>query len=174
MEQHRAKKRIGISLRRYILGTSPCWKYVRMFGCDSKFLNDFISWQMHNGMTWENFGVEWQIDHILPLCLFDMTSEEDCRICWNWANLRPLKNHINKARNSYLDALLILKRRREAFPSNEMLEKLENRTEEALSQESGPEVDWSLFSKSHPHHVIFEETKSWYDSSQDNKNDTKV
>lgn len=41
---------------------------------------------MHEG----NYGTEWEIDHIRPICSFDLTKEEDLRKCFHYTNLQPL------------------------------------------------------------------------------------
>lgn len=47
--------------------------------------------QFAPGMTWENYG-EWHVDHIRPLCSFDIKSKADPQFkdCWALSNLRPL------------------------------------------------------------------------------------
>jgi hypothetical protein len=41
---------------------------------------------MHEG----NYGTKWEIDHIRPICSFDLTKEEDLRKCFHYTNLQPL------------------------------------------------------------------------------------
>ena len=56
--------------------------------------------QFEPGMTWDNYG-EWQIDHIIPCSYFDLTKEENQRICFNYRNLQPLwasENNKKKAK----------------------------------------------------------------------------
>lgn len=62
-------------------------------GCDRAFFKRHIESQFTEGMTWENYGRgrdKWVIDHIKPCCSFDLTKEEEQRVCFNWSNLRPL------------------------------------------------------------------------------------
>ena len=42
------------------------------------------------GMTWENYGSGWHIDHIEPLRSFDLTIREQLLEAVNYKNLRPL------------------------------------------------------------------------------------
>ena len=44
----------------------------------------FESW-----MTKENYGL-WHVDHIKPCAKFDLTCEEQQRICFHYTNLQPL------------------------------------------------------------------------------------
>lgn len=53
-----------------------------------------------DGMTWENHGIYgWHIDHIKPLCLFDMTKEEEIKKAWALDNLQPLWAKENLTKN---------------------------------------------------------------------------
>ena len=45
------------------------------------------------GMSWENHGRgdnAWHIDEIRPISSFDLTDEEQQKICFNWRNRQPL------------------------------------------------------------------------------------
>ena len=44
-------------------------------------------------MTWDNHGkkkTEWNIDEIRPVSSFDLTKEEQQKVCFNWRNRQPL------------------------------------------------------------------------------------
>ena len=49
-------------------------------------------------MNWNNYGEYWEIDHIIPQNLFNMTTAEskDFQICWSLMNLRPLEKSAQK------------------------------------------------------------------------------
>lgn len=50
-------------------------------------------------MTWSNYGRKgWHIDHIKPLCKFDLTSEVQLKEACNFINLQPLwvKDNLEK------------------------------------------------------------------------------
>lgn len=43
------------------------------------------------GMSWDNYGVYgWHIDHIKPLCSFDLTNKDEIIQAWQLSNLRPI------------------------------------------------------------------------------------
>ena len=55
-------------------------------------------------MTCENWGKHknnWQIDHIKPLCQFDLTDEKQVKQACHYTNLRPLwySEHKEKSKN---------------------------------------------------------------------------
>jgi hypothetical protein len=71
-------------------------------------------------MNWDNYETFWSIDHVIPICKFDLTLEDEKYKCWNWSNLMPvplLKNQ-QQTNNSFL------------APPFEKVEKLEKFKEE--------------------------------------------
>jgi hypothetical protein len=40
-------------------------------------------------MNWDSYG-KWEIDHIKPCCLFDLTKIRQQKECFNYKNLQPL------------------------------------------------------------------------------------
>ena len=41
-------------------------------------------------MTWENYGIGWHIDHIIPLSAFDLTDRQQFKKACHYSNLRPM------------------------------------------------------------------------------------
>lgn len=62
--------------------------------------------QFSNGMTWENYGSYWHVDHITPISAFDPSNEEQFSQCWALANLRPLTAAENLAKNARREFLI--------------------------------------------------------------------
>jgi hypothetical protein len=42
------------------------------------------------GMTWENYGRVWHVDHRFPCAAFDMGRAEEQKRCFHYLNLQPL------------------------------------------------------------------------------------
>ena len=84
---------------------------IKMLGCTPQFLKDHIESQFYNytdeagrviEMTWDNLGNgpgTFQIDHIVALCLFDLTNSEEQHIANHWTTLQPLWFHDHDAKN---------------------------------------------------------------------------
>lgn len=50
------------------------------------------------GMTWENYGKEWECDHIRPCAMFDFSIREEAVKCFSVNNLQPLWKSENRAK----------------------------------------------------------------------------
>ena len=84
----RNKRKWQIALRRYVLEKNKSTYYARFFGIGIELFRGWIEIQFDSEMHWDNFGTNWQIDHIIPISYFDFKSEEDMAICWNFLNIQ--------------------------------------------------------------------------------------
>jgi hypothetical protein len=88
----RLRQRFNVAVKRGYRGGSA----VRDLGCSIQYLYIWLEDQFYRHqitgeyMAWENYGSKWHIDHIIPLCRFDLSSKEQCRIACNYGNLQPL------------------------------------------------------------------------------------
>lgn len=53
-------------------------------------LHKHIEKKWKPGMTWENYGPSWHVDHIKPCVKFDLTDPAQQRECFHYTNLQPL------------------------------------------------------------------------------------
>ena len=95
----REKRKWQIALRRYVVEKNHSAFYAPYFGLDIQNLRDWFEIQFEPGMSWENFGQKWQLDHIVPVTCFDFSNEAELRMCWNFINIRVTspENAKNKA-----------------------------------------------------------------------------
>lgn len=67
-------------------------------------INDLIKTiekQFREGMTWDNYGTYWELDHIIPLNHYkslDITDEQRVRLAWRIDNLQPLECSLNRSK----------------------------------------------------------------------------
>ena len=62
-----------------------------ILGIDIETYKKWIEWQMTPDMTWNNI----QIDHVKPICLFDITNDEELKEAFNWKNTQPLLKEVH-------------------------------------------------------------------------------
>jgi hypothetical protein len=57
------------------------------------------------GMSWENYGSYWSIDHKIPVAVhnFEHPDDIDFRFCWSLKNLQPLEVKINSSKRDKLE-----------------------------------------------------------------------
>lgn len=77
-------------------------KSLELLGCSVEFLKRHLEKKFLPGMTWDNYGSEWQIDHIVPCSLFDMSDKWHQFVCFNWRNLQPLWTKDNQVKHNML------------------------------------------------------------------------
>lgn len=70
-----------------------------LVGCEITELMRYIESLFQPGMAWNNRG-RWHIDHIRPVCSFDMFDPEQQRQCFHFTNLQPLWKNENFAKAS--------------------------------------------------------------------------
>ena len=72
-------------------GKSKSISTKEILGIDIETCKKWIEWQMTPDMTWNNI----QIDHIKPICLFDITKDEELKEAFNWKNTQPLLKEVH-------------------------------------------------------------------------------
>lgn len=64
---------------------------VEILGCNIKEYKDYLENMFLTNMSWENYGFTgWHIDHIVPLCTFNLTDSEEQRKAFHYTNTQPL------------------------------------------------------------------------------------
>lgn len=61
-----------------------------LVGCSVSEFRAHLESLFRLGMTWENYGPVWHIDHIRPCSSFNMSIKEDQFACFHWSNQQPL------------------------------------------------------------------------------------
>lgn len=82
-------------------GATKCERTIPLLGCSVKSFMLYLESKFEVGMTWDNFG-RWEIDHILPCALFDLTKPDHQRRCFHFSNLQPLWKPENASKGAKL------------------------------------------------------------------------
>lgn len=90
----------------YLLKNKKTKKYNDIIGCNNETLKDWLEFQFIDGMDWDNHGILWDIDHVIPISSFNLLNEENHK-CFHWTNLQPLYHVTNmvKANHIYNDMI---------------------------------------------------------------------
>src|SRR5258708_20479788 len=65
-------------------------KTMQLIGCSKQDLMIHLQNQFRPGMSWNNYGSVWHVDHIRPCVSFNMTDPEQQKDCFHYTNLQPL------------------------------------------------------------------------------------
>lgn len=74
-----------------------------LIGCTVSELMRHLKMLFLEGMTWDNYGHgrgKWNIDHIIPCALFDLSDPGQQRRCFHYTNLQPLWAEENWAKHN--------------------------------------------------------------------------
>jgi hypothetical protein len=90
---HRLRTRLRLSLKNTKIGSA-----VQDLGCSIEEFKIYISNKFHSGMTWDNRGSLWELDHITRLADFNLKDREQLLRAINYTNYQPLlkEDHIQK------------------------------------------------------------------------------
>jgi len=92
---YRLKKSLAARLRTVLVKNVSTMNYI---GCNIQYLREWFEYNFFPEMNWDNYGSYWSIDHIIPVCKFDLTNEDEKFKCWNWSNLTPVTLKYNSSK----------------------------------------------------------------------------
>jgi len=92
---YRLKKSLALRLRTVLQKNISTMNYI---GCNIQYLREWFEYNFTPEMNWNNYGSFWSIGHIIPVCKFDLTNENEKLICWNWSNLIPVTVNYNSSK----------------------------------------------------------------------------
>jgi hypothetical protein len=79
-----------------------------LLGCSIQEFRNHLENKFNKGMTWQNYGSQWEIDHIVPVSWFNLTKPEHQHRCWHYSNLRPLLKITNRKRGNRAHPQLLM------------------------------------------------------------------
>lgn len=89
--QYKLKTLIRSRLRLAIKDNCKSGSSIKNLGCTIDELMVHLENQFQEGMTWDNHSLNgWHIDHIKPLCQFDLQDSKQLSEACHYTNLQPL------------------------------------------------------------------------------------
>lgn len=73
---------------------------IELLGCSLIELKQHLEKQFTNNMNWENHGIYWEVDHIVPCDYFDLIDIEQQKQCFHYTNLQPLTTTNNRVKSN--------------------------------------------------------------------------
>jgi len=106
-DEFRLKENLKCSLRKILerTGSKKKSKTFDIMGYDANKLKERLEFQFQEGMSWDNYGEIWEIDHIISIQHFLNKGETRPNIINALSNLRPLwvRENRNKGGTFYKD-----------------------------------------------------------------------
>lgn len=92
------RSNLATRLYQFLAGQSRSPRTMQLLGCSLDFLWQHLEKQFQIGMTRDNYGPVWHVDHILPCAEFHLQHSEEREVCFHWTNLQPLfaKDNLSK------------------------------------------------------------------------------
>ena len=94
---HNLRSRLGHAFKRQ--GIEKTQTSFELTGCNREQLRQHLVSQFRKGMTLENHGQVWHIDHIRPCASFDLSDKAQAAACFHYSNLQPLFAEENLAKS---------------------------------------------------------------------------
>lgn len=91
--RERLRQRISKAIK--IQGADKRAKFNESLGCSIDFLRAYIQARFKPGMTWENYGSVWHVDHVHPLAKLDLSKRRNQLAANHFTNLQPMFAHEN-------------------------------------------------------------------------------
>lgn len=76
---------------------------LKLIGCSWENLKIYIESKFEVGMSWENYGKKWEVDHIMPCAIFDLSKPEHQKKCFHFSNLQPMWSPDNRSKGAKTD-----------------------------------------------------------------------
>jgi hypothetical protein len=97
---YRIKKSLAARLRSVLVKNDSTMNYI---GCNIQYLREWFEYNFTNEMNWDNYGSYWSIDHIIPVCKFNLIVEDEKFKCCNWSNMMPVTVKYNSSKKQIID-----------------------------------------------------------------------
>lgn len=77
-------------LRNYIFKGIISKKIDKIVGLSQEQMKDWLEFNFKTGMSWDNYGTVWNLDHVIPCSSYDLEDEYELNECFSWKNTLPV------------------------------------------------------------------------------------
>lgn len=116
-------------MRRFYFTVNNGKEIAMLLGIDKQGFINHINKYLVKGMTLETFGKSWGLDHIVPVDIFDLSNEDEKRLCYNYNNIMPMYNSDNRLKGASVHFSLA---KLETMYTNVYIEQLKARCNEVI------------------------------------------
>ena len=100
-EAFRISQNMGSAICHSLKGKKEWRKWQDIVGYTIDDLIKHLEDKFNDKMTWDNYGLYWEIDHIKPKSLFRCSDTNDeFKKCWALSNLQPLEKIENRQKSN--------------------------------------------------------------------------
>jgi hypothetical protein len=75
---------------------------MQLLGCSIGNFWIYLESKFQPGMTRENYGTVWHIDHIMPCSIFDLSKPAHQKRCFHFSNMQPLFRQENRKKGKLI------------------------------------------------------------------------
>jgi len=86
----RITKNLRGRMNSVLIGASKSANTLKLLDCSLEYYKKYLEKQFRDGMSWENYGYYWHIDHIKPCALFNLLLDDEQKKCFHHTNTQPL------------------------------------------------------------------------------------
>ena len=79
-------------IRQALVRKTKSFSTIEILGSDIETSRRWIESQFTTEINWSNI----EIDHVKPICVFDIANDEELRKCFNWKNTQPLLKEVHQ------------------------------------------------------------------------------
>lgn len=77
-------------LHHALKGANKSQRTMKLVGCTIPFLKSWLENKFMVGMSWDNYGSVWVVDHVMPCASYDLRVKSEQEECFHYFNLQPL------------------------------------------------------------------------------------
>ena len=102
-KNYRIKKILRTRLNKTFTNVKRSTTMLNYLGIEYELFLTWIEYQFDDKINWDNYGTQWDIDHVWPCSKYDLTKETDIYKCFNWRNLQPLNKNANNTKSNIIN-----------------------------------------------------------------------